>query len=258
MKKLFAVTLPTLPQGEHPDHIFPGLIFRVGGKRRTWTLRHRVGSKRRRDILGHFPAMGLLDARNAAKALSERVEAGAPIEPPPAHPRQGGATVGDIINRYEKMRRTEGGRVKTLDAAMRTVRAGLADYLKLPAKQFSKADLRAARGVISERAPMQANRFVAYFGPVWKWASQEDLVPHNFTGDLRKAPERKRDRVLTKPEMWAIWKGCDQHRRWPLGAKLRKARALPAGHRATAKRRRIASLRRHHRHQSLEAGSQQG
>ena len=94
---------------------------------------------------------------------------------------------------------------------MRTLRSGLADYLDMPAEKFSKADLRKARDAIEARgAMMQANRLLAYLGPVFRWAAQEDLIPTNFVRDVRRAPERKRKRVLSPTELKAIWEGCER------------------------------------------------
>ncbi len=219
MKKLTAISLTTLPEGDYPDPLVPGLTFRVGKKRRVWTLRYRIGDAQRRDILGYYLGanppegsehMGLADARDSARKRLERAEAGVPIEEKPSHPKQGGKTVADIIDAYEKLRIKEGGRTKTLDHALTSVRSGLKDYLRLPATQFSKADLRAARDEIAERAPIMANRFLAYLGPIWRWAAGEDLVPMNFVRDVRKGAERKRDRVLTHDEIRAIWNACGE------------------------------------------------
>src|SRR5262245_6966770 len=92
--KLSAAVLPTLPQGDYTDHILPGLNLTVGVKRRTWSLRHRVGGRQRRDVLGHYPAMMLADARAAARKLAERVDAGIPIDgvPEVKHPRVAAVT----------------------------------------------------------------------------------------------------------------------------------------------------------------------
>jgi integrase len=211
MKKLLsAVAVPKLGTGEYWDPLIPGLALRVGTRRRTWTLRHRVGGSHRRDILGYFPALSLADARTAAGKLLARMEAGAAPPPPAVHPRAA-LTLGALIDRYEALRQREGHRIKQLAPSMRALRAGLADYLNLPAAQFSKADLRAARDVIAERgSPIAANRLLGYLGPVFKWAAQEDLIPTNFVRDLRRAPERKRARVLSTKEIAAIWRGCDR------------------------------------------------
>ena len=211
---------------EWRDAALPGLILRVGARRRTWTFRARVGGVDRRDILGHFPAMSLSAAREAGRDLLSRLESGAPAPAPTPHPRAGSAlTLGALLDRYEKLRLREGHRTKTLASAMRTLRTGLRPWLGLPAAEFAKGDLRAARDAIVERgALMQANRLLGYLGPVLRWAAQEDLIPTNFMPDLRKAPERKRDRVLSRAELAAIWHACDG------GPVLRVARFTPLVH----------------------------
>lgn len=215
-KRPTAISLASLPEGYHADHIVPGLAFRVGKKRRTWTFRYRKGGGgEARDTLGYFLGvnppegsdhMGLGEARDEARRRIERINAGVPTAEKPAHPKQGGQTVADIIDAYEAMRRLKAERNKTLDNALRTIRSGLADYLKVPASQFSKSDLRAARDKIAKRAPYQANRFLAYLGPCWKWAASEDHVPVNFVPDvLKTTSENKRERILTHEEIVSVW-----------------------------------------------------
>jgi integrase len=209
-KLLSALAVPKLGAGEYWDPLIPGLALRVGARRRTWTLRHRVGGRHRRDILGYFPTLSLADARTAAGKLLERVEAGGAPLPPPVHPRSA-LTIGALIDRYEALRLREGHRIKQLAPSMRALRVGLANYLNLLAAQFSKADLRAARDAIADRGTLiAANRLLGYLGPVFRWAAQEDLIPTNFVRDLRRAPERKRDRVLTAKEIAAIWHACER------------------------------------------------
>ena len=149
-KRLSALAVPKLGAGEYWDVLIPGLCLRVGARRRTWTMRHRIGDRHRRDVLGYFPAMSLAEARTAASRLIERFEGGAAPPPPPVHPRSA-LTLGALIDRYEVLRRKEGHRIKYLDGSMKALRRGLANYLNLPAAQFSKADLRAARDAIAER-----------------------------------------------------------------------------------------------------------
>src|SRR4051794_35498220 len=211
-KKLSALTIPTLPPGNWPDSMVLGLTLRVGAKRRTWTYRFRRGGANPRLTLGHHPSMGLADARGAARKAFERVESGAPAPAPAPHPRAAsGLTLGRLIDQFETLRTKEGTRTKTLPTAMRTLRLCLKPWLGVPAAQFSKADLRAARDAIIERdAIIQANRMLGYLGPVMRWAAQEDLIPFNFVRDLRRAPERKRERVLTHKEVTAVWCACEK------------------------------------------------
>jgi integrase len=211
-KKLTAVVIPSLPPGEYWDTILPGLILRVGARRRTWQYRVRSGDSYRRIPIGHHPSTELGAAREAARNLIERLEKGAPPSPSVPHPRSAAAfSLGGLLNRYERMRETEGHRTKSLPEAMRTLRRCLQPWLDLPAAQFSKSDLRMARDAVAERgALMQANRLLAYLGPVMRWAAEEDLIPVNFVPDIRRSPEQKRSRKLTHKEIAAIWRACDQ------------------------------------------------
>src|SRR5262245_20379786 len=211
-KKLSALAIGTLPAGEHWDTVLPGLTLVVGKRRRKWTYRYRSGGRYLRLNLGYAPAMGLGQARDAARKAIERIDAGAPAPEAAPHPRAIAAlTLGNLLDQYERMRVKEGTRIRTLPAAMQTLRACLAPWRNLPASQFTKADLRAARDAVVERGAMiQANRLLGYLGPVMRWAAMEDLVPANFVRDMRRSPERKRARVLSDAEIKKIWTGCDQ------------------------------------------------
>jgi integrase len=219
-KKLTAIAIPSLPPGEYWDAIVPSLILRVGARRRTWQYRVRTGPSYRRLSLGHFPRLGLLDAREAARNLIERLDSGAPAAPAPPHARSASVlTLGALIDRYEAMRQRERTRVKTLPTAMRTLRLCLEPWLDLPAAQFGKADLRAARNAVAERdAPVQANRLLAYAGPVLRWAAEEDIIPVNFVPAIRRSPEIKRKRKLAHSEIVAIWHACEGLDRSPAAA----------------------------------------
>jgi integrase len=211
-KKLTTVGIAALKAGEYWDQTLPGLILRVGKQRRTWQYRYRAGNAYYRHSLGHFPNVELAEARQAARALVERLDKGAPPSPAPAHPRSSAAhTLGGLIARYQQMREREGNRIKTLPEAMATLRRCLEPWLDLPAAAFCKADLRAARDAVAERgALMMANRLIGYIGPVLQWAAEEDLITHNFAGDIRRSPEVKRKRTLTKAEIPKVWRACGE------------------------------------------------
>ncbi|HET9583343.1 MAG TPA: Arm DNA-binding domain-containing protein, partial [Bradyrhizobium sp.] len=103
-KKLTALAIPTLAPGEWYDAVLPGLILRVGKKRRTWQFRYHAGGSYRRDPLGHYPAMELAEAREAGRKLIGRLDSGAPPPPSAPHPRSIDAlTLGGLFDRYEKM-----------------------------------------------------------------------------------------------------------------------------------------------------------
>ena len=182
-KKLTALSVPTLTEGEWYDAVLPGLILRVGVKRRTWYFRYHAGGSYHRKPLGHYPAMPLADARDNARKMIERLDSGAPPAPPEAHPRSADAvTLAALLERYEAMRIREGHRIKALPKAMRAMRLHLKPYLGLPADQFSKADLRDVRDALIDAGTITAvNRLLASLGPVLRWAAEEDLI----SGQLR-------------------------------------------------------------------------
>jgi integrase len=210
-KKLTAVSIPHLVEGEWYDAVLPGLILRVGVKRRTWQFRYHAGGSYHRKPLGHFPAMELGEARDAARRVIERAEKGVPIDDPVPHPRSPDVlTLGGLLDRYEAMRLREGRRIKVLAKTQRALRRHLKPYLSLPADQFSKADLRAVRDAMVEAGTViEANRLLEALGPAMRWAAEEDLIPVNFVPAIRRAAPRKRDRVLTQKEIAAIWKACE-------------------------------------------------
>jgi hypothetical protein len=205
--KLTAMAIVSLPGGNYTDAACAGLTLRVGAKRKTWSVFHRLGGRLTQTTIGHWPTMSLADARKATGDLAGRIEAGIPPQPAPVHPRKAGKTLGEAIDDYERMRRAKGGKgLKSIDAALRTVRNNLGDHLKLPVKQFTKADLRGVRDQIHKRAPQQASRFLAYCGPIWKWLSQEDIVDADIVPSVMKiAGIQKRKRTVAHDEIARIW-----------------------------------------------------
>jgi Arm DNA-binding domain len=142
-KKLSALSIRTLPPGNWPDVVGPGLALRVGANRKTWTYRYRAGGRKLRLALGYHPIMGLAEAREAARKASERIDGGAMPAAPAPHPRSPDAlNLGTLLDRYEGMRTREGQRIKSLPKAMRQLRLHLKPWLGLPAAEFTKADLR--------------------------------------------------------------------------------------------------------------------
>ena len=230
-KKLTALGIPTLPARHrpYPDHVVAGLGLRIGTNRSTWLLRYRAGGRKLSPVLGYHPAMSLAAAREAARKLIERVEAGAPIPPAAAHPRAA-LTIGGLIDNYEKLRIKEGARIKALPDAMASLRRNLNPWLATPAAQFTKADLRAARDGADKRSGMiAANRFLAYFGPVMKWAAQEDMVPHNFVPDIRRVAGKQAHAQTDRRGNCCDLASLRQPRHPRGGAKLRPAGEVSVG-----------------------------
>src|ERR1700730_2211291 len=162
-KKLSALAIPKLSPGDWNDTIVPGLILRVGTNRQTWTYRYSAGGKKLRLTLGYHPAIGLAEGRGARRQASERIDGGVMALAPAPHPRSANAlSLGSLIDRYEALRVKEAERTKALGGAMASLRRNLKPWLALPSREFSKADLRAARdGADKNSGMIAANRFLA-------------------------------------------------------------------------------------------------
>ena len=222
IRKLTALALATLPEGDHPDPHCPGLIFRVQKRRRTWVFRTRRAGKRLRDRLGYFPQMGLKEARLAAGEAALRAESGLRAVPEAiVHPRVAGELLGDLLDDFERMRIRENHKLKTFHRRMRDLRRGLAPYLQLGATAFAKADLREAHtAVVEGRAigrkhgrkggPVAGNRFLDVANTFFDWALKEDRVDANYVAAIRMAPEKPRDRTLSHAEIRAVWEASQE------------------------------------------------
>jgi integrase len=211
-KKLSAVSLPTLPPGTYADPVVSNLLLIVGVNRRTWSYRYRSGGKRPKLTLGHYPQLGLAEARAAARKAGERIDAGATPAAPAPHPRSSDAlSLGGLLDRYEAMRLKEGRKVKALAPKMRQVRLHAKPYLGLPASELSKGDLREMRDRLIDAGSISAAASTLItLGAAMRWAAEEDLIESNPVPAIRRPAEQKRKRVLTKKEIAAIWKTCDK------------------------------------------------
>ena len=207
-KTLTVLALPTLPTGEYWDTTCTGLVFRVGSRRRTWAVRHRVHGIYRRDPIGPFPKVGLAEARKAAAEIIDRAQAGLPPPSPTPHPTSSTiVTLGTVIDRYGAMREREGGRIKNLKKSLSTLRREFAGHLKRPVASLTKDDIRNVRDAISGTRQRYAGGVrAAHPWAVLQWALREDIIAVNPVLAVRKPTTVSRERVLTDAELRAIWK----------------------------------------------------
>ncbi|SHH35558.1 tyrosine-type recombinase/integrase [Bradyrhizobium erythrophlei] len=89
-----------------------------------------------------------------------------------------------------------------------------AEWGKLPAAAVTDDDVAELLDVISETAPVSANRTQSVLHTMFKWGKQpgRKYVPSNPLAEMsrRGGRERKRDRVLSDEEIRTLWWGLDR------------------------------------------------
>jgi len=207
--KLTALAVTALPPGIYFDGLCPGLILRIGKRRRSFIYRWRAGGRNPAVVLGHHPTISLSQARARETALC--VDSGAtPFHASP-HPRSSGAlSLGALVDRFEAMRLLDGKNVKTLRTRLMAVRKEIAPDDTLPANAFGKTDVRAIRdGMLARGVPIQWNRVLAALRVIFQWALEEGLVEATPVLATRKAAEFGRMRTLSAGEQRIVWRACE-------------------------------------------------
>ena len=194
---------PTDPKGEeYPDHLVVGLRLRVGQLKKTWIIRKRVGSKVKNTVIGHYPKMGLLDARNAARDFLGIIEAG---DTPP----ETAITFDKLVDRFI----AEHAEPRT--ASWKLVKRRLETHVT-PRWQGRKIDtikramVQAVVDDIADKTPIQANRVLATLRTMFKFAMRKGLLEANPCEAVEKpGKENARDRFLDEAEITAFWQATD-------------------------------------------------
>ncbi|WP_319614473.1 tyrosine-type recombinase/integrase [Acidiphilium acidophilum] len=195
---------------EIADAALRGLRLRVtptGSK--VWILgaRDAAGAPRRFTI-GHHPAIGIADARDAARKLRERVREGFdPIDD--ARQRRAEAeaarenvnTLSDLIAHYGAK---QGGKLKSWPEYQGAIRRVFGPLLPMPLSRVTIGSLQMAAD--RYQAQQQAASAVRCIRPLLKWASApgRKYVTADLADIRVPATIVKRDRVLTDDELRRI------------------------------------------------------
>lgn len=212
------------------DALVPGFGVRVTARQKSFFYVYRSptaltanGSPLRRRIqLGEYPADRLAKARALAAEIRDQVESGfdpyhvEEVEEPDVLSFETLAL--DYLERYAKKRK------RSWQNDVRIVcNSLLPAWGERPAAAITAKDVRRLLEAIAERTPVHANRVHATLRSVFNWGvSRWDLETNPGRMVSRLNPELPRERVLTGPELaalWSCWNGPD--RRAPALLKLR-------------------------------------
>lgn len=201
-------------QLELADEREVGLRIRAGERSATWLLCARLrNGKRTRIKLGSWPAMGLSDAREAARLKRNEVIAG--VDPnelkreevrAAAMAAKAQRKLCDVLDDYERIKLSQ------LRTGTETRRAidGKSGLLKAFANKdiasITRGDVVDAVRKYAERAPIGANRSLAFVKAFMNWCVDQEILESNPAATIKKpSKERTRDRFHTLDELMEIW-----------------------------------------------------
>ncbi len=207
-----AVTKQAAEEGvrkEIADPALPGLRLRITPTgTRTWVLGGRDADGRaRRFQLGSYPAMGIADAREAARSLRQRVrhEGADPVRE--ARQRRqvtkdaaaGVGTLGALVSSYEKQ---HGARLKRWGECDRRIRSVFGSLIDRPLANLRRGEMQLAAD--EWPAAGSASAAVRYVKPILKWAADRELCGPELTLLRQPQPVGRRERVLSRDELAAL------------------------------------------------------
>lgn len=201
-------------QIELSDAREPGLRIRAGQRAATWLLNCRLqNGKRTRIKLGQWPGMGIQDARHEAQRKRAEILDGTD----PNEQRRIAAielerqarnrrTVSSVLDEYHDRHLSTLKRGEATRRALDGPRGLLHDLRNSDIGSLNVTDISQALRESHKRAPIAANRNLAYARAFFNWCKSEQIISDNPAADIRKpARERSRDRVHTVSELKEIW-----------------------------------------------------
>ncbi len=200
---------------------------------RSWRYDYTTASgKRRRLVLGEYPAVSLADARVLHKAAHEQVRAGLD----PMEEQRVARETAEAQRAEEETRRAAEDLSPTVEKLVETYLAKWArnkrtfelkktwaedkrqlekDVVpvlgKLKARDVTRGQIRALLDTVVDRgAPVSANRLLAVVQRMFAAAVEKEIIPVSPCQGLNMpALEEPRDRVLTPDEIRAFWQAME-------------------------------------------------
>lgn len=180
------VVVRSLPEGLHFDERLPGFGMRVGKRRRTWIVVHGPSrTKRTKIVIGHYPDLGLHDARVKAKSVL-------------------GTSVATLSQLgFEEAVRLFLDQPRWRESSKRVLESSLKHFQwRRQLDRITHEDVASALDAIEGRsARAHALKDIRTF---FNWCVPRFLERSPCDG-LRMEPQQSRDRVLSDDELKRVW-----------------------------------------------------
>jgi integrase len=184
------------------DGAEPGLRLRLGGRVAQWSVLTRGAvADRMRLPLGTWPTMTVEQARTLAKALKGTFASVTAAD-------QGEATLGSVLLRYNSRRLSQ---LRKGAVMGRALDVALAPLKHRALSEITRREICFIIDEMADRAPIHANRVLAYAKAFLNWAVGRGYIEHNPASAIAKPTrERTRDRAPTVSELAEIWMAASQ------------------------------------------------
>ena len=201
---------PVAGQIEVFDAGWPGLVLAMSyGGAKSWRLYYRIGGKQRHATIGTYPAMTLIEARDAWRKA--RVDVAHGIDPHPKHAAALPASMAFESVIADWLKRDQGSK-RSLYQTTRLVEHDL-----MPKWRGRRIDTIGKRDVldlidgINDRgAPVKSRNVYGALHRFFKWSvSREIIQAHPMAGLARPKAKKSRERVLTDAELVEVWRGAE-------------------------------------------------
>lgn len=193
-------------QFELVDERESGLRIRAGERSATWLLCARLrNGKRTRIKLGTWPAMNLSDAREAARFKRNEVIAGAdPNETKREESREAARVARtqrkliDVLDDYQRVKLSQLRHGADYRRGIDGRSGLLRKFVSKDIASLTRTDIVDAVRKHAEKAPMAANRNLAYTKAFLNWCIDQEIIEISPAATVKKpSKERTRDRYHT-------------------------------------------------------------
>ena len=196
----------------------PGLRFRAGQRTAKWSLSIRLhNGKRSRVGLGSWPAMGVSQARAAARDARLKVEQGRDPNEDKRNIRREAQVLArsrqalvQVLDEYERSILTHHRRGSQTRRALDGEKGLLWKFRSRGVRDITREDLYEVVKRRAKTSPISANRQLAYAKAFFNWCLAECIIDASPAANLRKpVPERERDRHHSLEELRDIWAAAE-------------------------------------------------
>jgi integrase len=201
------------------DGDLKGFGLRIAHSGAKWFfIQYSAHGATRRVTVGRFGTITPAEARRAARALLASVALGddpyasrkAATVAAHAAKTESAFTVNALVEAWAEGRKAD-RRPSYITEAVACIARHLPEWRDRPAGTITFAEavaaldaVKAAKGIVA------ANRTLSYIRAAYGWSvRRQQLATNPFKGIERPGREVARERVLTAPELAAIWRACD-------------------------------------------------